>query len=294
MIRKQTPGSNWIYFKIYVARSFSDLILVEISKIINKSKKTCDIEKFFFIRYNDPNYHLRIRVLIKKESSHDSIIKNIYDKLNKYVKNDIIWKIQIDTYIREIERYNPNLIEITESLFSSDSTNAITIIEYINKFCTEDYRWMICLTSIDMYLESFNKDIHEKLQLITSLSNSFKQEFGFSENNKKMKDLNKLYRENRSIIENVLYNKYDEHISILNKKINKRNKDFLSIVSEIKSISRQKKINYTEFIGSYIHMNINRLIPAENRLHELILYDFIKRFYEGEIARKKYLKKVIR
>jgi len=290
MIRKYTPGSEWIYFKIYVARSFADIILLEISKIINKAKKTHEIEKFFFIRYSDPNYHLRLRILVKDRNVYDDIIGIIHTKLDKYVKSDVVWKIQIDTYVREIERYHPSLIEPTESLFSADSVSAIAVIKYIDKFCTEDYRWMICLASIDSYLSSFTNDINTKLQIIASLSTSFKNEFGFTKESKRMKELNKLYRDNRSIIERVLCNNYDKHISILTRHIKDREEVFIQIISEIKSICIIKKIKYSDFIGSYVHMNINRIIPAENRLHELVLYDFVKRFYEGEIARKKYLK----
>jgi hypothetical protein len=36
---------------------------------------------------------------------------------------------------------------------------------------------------------------------------------------------------------------------------------------------------------SYIHMMMNRLFMAKNRMHELIIYDFIRRYYTSENAK---------
>ncbi|BAR50415.1 hypothetical protein TFKS16_0059 [Tannerella forsythia KS16] len=33
-------------------------------------------------------------------------------------------------------------------------------------------------------------------------------------------------------------------------------------------------------------MSLNRLFRSRNRIHELVLYDFMKRYYNGMLARK--------
>jgi thiopeptide-type bacteriocin biosynthesis protein len=37
---------------------------------------------------------------------------------------------------------------------------------------------------------------------------------------------------------------------------------------------------------SYVHMRLNRLFRAEQRAHELVVYDFLSCFYEGRVARQ--------
>jgi thiopeptide-type bacteriocin biosynthesis protein len=42
-----------------------------------------------------------------------------------------------------------------------------------------------------------------------------------------------------------------------------------------------------DVVQSYIHMHVNRLIRSSQRLHELVLYDLLRRHYEGVIARNR-------
>lgn len=39
------------------------------------------------------------------------------------------------------------------------------------------------------------------------------------------------------------------------------------------------QLNIQNYIASYIHMSMNRLFASENRLYELIIYDFLRRYY---------------
>jgi len=52
----------------------------------------------------------------------------------------------------------------------------------------------------------------------------------------------------------------------------------------------KRNINVNDLLKSYLHMMTNRLFYSKNRLHELILYDFMYRYYTSEIARNKYRK----
>jgi len=286
--RKFTPGTEWLYIKIYSSKYYIDHILThEISSIIKKLEKDKIISKFFFIRYEDPHYHLRLRFLTSELKNLSLILEMLCIKLKKYIKNEIVWKIQIDTYEREIERYNKYLINITETLFYIDSKYVIEALKKISEDEKENYKWMLAIKSIDSYLNLFETDISKKLLIIKSMSNSFKLEFSFNDNNSKI--LNNMYREKRHIFEDILFNseKSEDALFIhLSKIIKKRDKELLPVVFEIKNICKNKKLNYINYLGSYIHMNINRIIPSKNRIHELLLYDFIKRCYESEIARK--------
>ena len=41
-----------------------------------------------------------------------------------------------------------------------------------------------------------------------------------------------------------------------------------------------------DLLGAYLHMLLNRLLPTEARLHELVLYDFLHRHYKASLARQ--------
>lgn len=49
--------------------------------------------------------------------------------------------------------------------------------------------------------------------------------------------------------------------------------------------ARRLSRTVTDLVQSYIHMHVNRLIRSSQRLHELVLYDLLRRYYEGQLAR---------
>lgn len=279
------PGSRWIYFKLYTGTKTSDKILgSNISSILRKLNNNGLIKKWFFIRYADPDFHLRIRILVNNESHIGEVIHLFYERLRSPIQNSLIWKIQIDTYNRELERYGNKLIEIAESVFFYDSECSLFIIK---KIVNENHRWMIALKMIDSLLDDFSFDIVKKQMIMEQVSNSFKDEFGFNQYNSKQ--FNIMYREKKKIIESVLNDTItDINFKSLYSPIRKRSKRLIPIIKELNSNSR---VNKKELTISYIHMMLNRLFLSKNRLHELVLYDFMKRYYASEIAKSKYMVK---
>ncbi|TPE18373.1 hypothetical protein FJN16_00780 [Tannerella forsythia] len=89
------------------------------------------------------------------------------------------------------------------------------------------------------------------------------------------------------MIESVLANTIsDKRFGILYNCVLKRSKDICPIVSDIQRICNRYKINIQDLLHSYVHMSLNRLFRSRNRIHELVLYDFMKRYYNGMLARK--------
>ena len=119
--RTFVPGSEWVYFKIYCGSGASDKILLNVVKpAIDSLLEKHLIRKAFFIRFTDPHYHIRFRLHVKdKTDVHPfaEVLKTVYDLLNPFCENGFVWKVQLDTYEREIERYGEDAILTTESVF---------------------------------------------------------------------------------------------------------------------------------------------------------------------------------
>ena len=283
--RKYLPDSEWVYIKIYAGNKTIEKILIEnIPVIINKIKKYSLIEKWFFIRYSDPEFHLRIRFLLKNKQNTGQIIGIINERLMNLVKCDLIWKIQLDTYDRELERYKNELIEEAESIFFTDSECIISIIKKLEN--NENYRWMTALKLVDSLLSDFMFDMKEKQKLLEQLSKSFKTEFGFNEFN--AKQFNSKFRDNKKIIESVLNNSITEEDFIkLLKPIRKRSRELKPVINQLfYKVEKSKNSEVIDsLLSSYIHMTMNRLFMTKNRIHELVLYDFLRRYYTSENAK---------
>ena len=73
--RSFTVGDNWLYYKIYTGSRTSDMILLDIIKPLTESLLNDDvIDKWFFIRYNDPDAHIRLRFLLSENSSLAQVV----------------------------------------------------------------------------------------------------------------------------------------------------------------------------------------------------------------------------
>ena len=272
--RKYPPGSEWTYVKIYAGnKTIEEILAKDITAVTKKIKQYSLIDKWFFIRYSDPEFHLRIRYLSKDKQNSGQVIGLINDRLMKLVKCGLVWKIQLDTYNRELERYRKELMEDSESIFFADSECILSILKMLGN--KENYRWMIALKLIDVFLSDFLFDMEKKQRLLEMLCKSFKAEFGFNEFN--AKQFNVKFRENKKVIESVLNNVITEEDFIkLYKPVRKRSKDLAPIIKQLYSKTEKWKEpeDIDLLLSSYIHMMMNRLFMTKNRMHELILYDF--------------------
>jgi len=277
-------GDDWLYYKIYTGRKTTDYILVEVLKpIIEKLIENKIIINWFFIRYEDPKHHIRLRFNLSNDKNLCLIIDSLKDSLKNLIEQDLVWKVQIDTYQREIERYGEKTIELAEELFFIDSQLIVIFLSLIEGNEGEEIRWLFSLYAIDILLDNFNYSKENKLFLLEQLKTGFGNEFGMNRNLKKQLD-NK-YRIERKKIETFLDLDKDtnsEYILIL---------ESLEIYSHnlrpiAKRILQQKEnLKLDNLISSFIHMTMNRLFVSKNRFHEMVVYDFLYRYYKSMVAR---------
>ncbi|MCD7977609.1 MAG: thiopeptide-type bacteriocin biosynthesis protein [Tannerellaceae bacterium] len=246
------------------------------------------MQKWFFLRYADPEPHLRIRFFFEDSNHLSELQQLLYKKLNPLIQENMIWKIQIDTYVRELERYGENKIEEAEALFHHDSECTLKALRIINKLPDENYRWLFSIKMIDTFLDDFSLETQRKIKIMEQLNSSFKKEFGFNEFNSKQ--FNIKYRSYKKSIEAILEDKMKDDIiwKKLNLLIHLKSSNSKYTILQIKEKLKKENLDIEYLISSYIHMMMNRIFRSRNRVHELIIYDFMDRYYKSKVARSKY------
>jgi thiopeptide-type bacteriocin biosynthesis protein len=283
-------GSEWLFYKIYCGVKTADFILTsKIKSITEKLFSLGIIDKWFFIRYSDPESHIRIRFHITNLQRLGDILQLINNELNPLIDQNFIFKLTTDSYIRELDRYGDNSIELVEGLFSNDSIFVIDILSKLKGDNVDKIRWQIALISIDSFLNDFNLILDEKYNLIESLRNSFFKEHGGDKNLKI--SLDSKFRNLRVDVENALENakwKEEKYSSIVCF-IKKRSELNSPIVKEIIEIIKSDKLNIelNDLLSSIMHMNLDRLFVGRNRTNEFVVYDLLARHYKSKIVRKK-------
>jgi thiopeptide-type bacteriocin biosynthesis protein len=286
--RKFLPGSEWLYYKIYCGSKTADEILLScIRPLTEELLSSSLIDKWFYIRYNDPDFHLRVRFHVSGTHNTGKVIESFLHYIGVMDKEGLIWKLQMDTYQREMERYGNALIVPAEDLFFADSKMKLEFLSLTEGDEREKLRWLWALRGTDELLTDFNYTLAEKYELLQLLKEIFAREF----NADKMlyRQLNQQYTDNRALIQQVMENPVSPAnpvkplIEIYTVYREEMGKAAMQIISS--TGNEEKKTGLNNLLGSYIHMSLNRLFLSEPRLHEMVIYDLLCSWYRGLIKR---------
>lgn len=280
--QRQFPlGSEWVYIKIYLSERIADHILEHpIQNLVTELKKKNLISKWFFIRYNDPNPHLRIRFHLNTGNNlalADTILL-INTHIGPLLTEDKVSKIQYDTYERELERYGANNIENCENIFYLHSELILHLLPAIKSDLGKETRWLIAMKVVNEILSVFDFDLSEKINFVKSARDCFIEEFKKYKNVKISMDKN--YREKQRIIRDFFDPNKDStseiHALLLDHQ-NLINRFYLQCKYRIGSKRQQSAI-----IASIIHMFLNRIFSFSQREQEMAIYHFLLKFMKTE------------
>jgi thiopeptide-type bacteriocin biosynthesis protein len=254
---------------MYTGIKTADIILEEVIKPLTEHfQKENYISKWFFIRYNDPKPHIRIRFELINSKDNDSILTQINESLKEFIASGEISNYQIDTYNREIERYGSKTMASAEELFYKNSEFTLECLQL-----DDEEKIIAVIFHIDKVLDQLNLSITEKLEWIKDFNQGFKQEFNADK--KLNSQLDKKYRNFiPQYFDFLESNDYSEFRSIIISTIEKSKLALQNIVSE-------SDHNFLQvFFQSIFHMNINRMFVSNQRLFEMIIYDYLHRYYK--------------
>lgn len=276
-------GDEWLYYKIYCGARTSDTILTEaIKPVAEEFLEKGWIDSWFFIRYADPDFHIRIRFHLQDVKYIGHSILKINTALQKYVKQHIIYKIQTDTYVRELERYGRDTMVVSEELFFYDS---VMLLDGMERIEDEELYFLFVVKAIDSLLNSFDYNNKEKLELVSQNSLAFKREF----NADKLlnKQLDKKYRGLKNKLTSFLERDYmDEDYSILDQIIDYKAKKSVLAIQKIRNKCQEEELEMPldDLLSSYIHMLVNRAFRSKQRFYELVCYDFLLRYQKTQVS----------
>jgi lantibiotic biosynthesis protein len=292
--RKFSPGSEWLYYKLYCGIKTADKILLDAVKPLTEQLlQEKLIDKWFFIRYNDPAFHIRLRLHISDSSKMGDVINATHQCLAPFEKDGYVWKLQLDTYSRELERYGMNAIDLAEDFFYYDSVALLKMLDLTWGDEREKIRWLWALRSVDELLNCFQFTLDEKLSLLTVMKDSFAKEFNMDKSLRLQ--LNNKSRDNKLKIEQIMDNTRDAENELypLIEVLIDKSKYLRPIAEKLQKLQHSGALHVAipDLLNSYIHMVLNRITTSNPRLHEMVIYDFLFRHYQSQKARQKMVLK---
>lgn len=281
ILSSQPENSNWVYLKLYCGVGSVDKIFEQgIKEIVETGIKSNLIDSWFFIRYRDPDFHIRIRFQLSYTDKGSEFLAILRQYVQPLEADEYIWKSEFAQYEPEGERYAAIGIKNAERLFYSDSSMYLKFLDNVAFEERENVKWLFTVRAVDNWLEVFGLDILQKRALIERMRDNFAKEFGINQTYKRQLD-NK-YRSFRNDI-----NFYLEGNSPLTENLlDSRAEAIKTIIPSWEKVSFNEDSSEYTCLSGIIHMTINRFMTRQPRLHELLIYDFLLRSYISYIARK--------
>jgi len=265
--RSFLPGEEWLYIKLYAHYSLTDEILLSfIMPVVKKHKKDNPDFKWFFIRYLDPGFHLRLRFFTGEKPSHE-LLSDLMRKLQPWTRAGKVSDVVLDSYQRELEKYSVSLIAEAESFFYRD-TEFILAVFSANELNT-NFKLAFAVNSSLQIIRGFIADKKERSEFLNEALNNLSAEF--SRDKEVVRKLDVRYRKfQKQIVEN------QQSLALQKKK--KADVDFKRmtqlLVAQIEGWDNTTRYN---LLINLVHLHINRIFENTPREYEYLIYHFMKK-----------------
>lgn len=251
------PGDEWLYFEIYCHQNRSNMILNSINNEFIQHYKGM-MEKWFFIRYEYPKAHIRLRLNAK--NSQYELIQSLRSALNPLCDEGFVSDIQIKTYFRETERYGDAGLELIEHLFFADSEYVVSLLNDVYDIPKIYNR---TLYFMQMVLNNWLPDIDDQIIFTKKMTDNLSSEFAL--NSHMLKEINSNYKK--------LKLPADLKSSLPFKKLIKEYDNIFHLI-KLDGNHRTK----TSIFADILHLHINRIFYSKQRYHEMVLYQYLTKF----------------
>lgn len=256
--RTYFPFCDWLFFKFYGPKERQEELLNYWKGFwLNLPTELLNQSKMFYMRYNDINDHIRIRVNCNSIENNFSLyllaVQNLFPKLTQ---DGIISDIDISSYKPEVNRYGgPELIGCAEKIFCKES-----LLFMNHSIGLSDNEKVICATYLVLYyLNHFFKDESTRVSfLLENYTGKYKKEF-------KNLPIDLPVEYTKSL--NGVASELDRYAFF--EGMDKYLKTYLEVYNRFGSTD---DIYNTKFnlVGSFLHLSMNRLNGIDREFEEKV------------------------
>jgi thiopeptide-type bacteriocin biosynthesis protein len=178
--------------------------------------------------------------------------------------------VQLDTYNREIERYQANYMELSESFFFFDSRMFLNAFAQLNLEEDEgELRMLYALENVEGWFNTFQLSLHQRVSLVQAAAGGLGEEF---DSGVKI-ELDQQYRTQRRRIQQAAIPQCLK--SLLDCRLEE-------VRTEAAGYSAGRLLDN---LPHYLHMSLNRWFATDQRLQEFTVYYFLQKRYAEKLKR---------
>lgn len=276
----QAPAGQWLFAKLYVGpRIEDDFIVGPMAEFVQSVQGEALLDDWFFIRYRDPDPHLRLRLSGKGEVLTSVVLPRLYAWASDETRRGRARKFSIDTYEPEVQRYGGEAgVSLAEALFGADSRAVVRLLGLLRGLAPGAAggvdRTLIAVLTCDDLLAGLGLSARARLEW-------------YGENTRATPASADAYRAHGKLLQALLESGDARHLWIdggdvgiaqgITDTLAQRRAEIARIAGSLRERSAGGVLSRppAEIYGSYLHMHCNRLLgiaaEAERKVMELLV-----------------------
>lgn len=281
--RRFPPGSEWLYVNLYGPIGSADRVLVDhVGPLVRSLRQAGSIDRWFFIRYADPGRHLRVRFHGRPRDLLADALPALHEAMASPLAEGLLYRISIDTYEREIERYGGlEGVELMEQVAEVDSDAAIDILG--NPLGAVGRRHLAVASVAALYADA-GLSLEARRECCVRLRTTWAtgpRALGAR--------LAVEEREERAALEEIVAGLERDDGAPAVAALRKRSPGQEPILRRLRGLDDESLLEqpFNDVMCSLAHMAVNRLLKRGANHDELRVHDALARIYEAQLARRR-------
>jgi thiopeptide-type bacteriocin biosynthesis protein len=259
-------GSEWLFVKLYCQNTFEDDLIAYSLRTFAEEVLSAGLAKeWFFIRYNDPDAHIRFRLRGEPEQIIGSLLPKLCTWATELMAEEFCSRFVFDTYEREVERYGGMAgIEMAESIFAADSWTVTQLFYLMQERVLQLDRLILAILSVDNLLASLGLSEAGRLQWLRQHVTS-------------RNEVGQEYRQRKVVLRSLL----GDVRHLLNEPggesvlqvFEAQRKRLAPVAASLVEMEGQGKLTQTldTLYNSFVHMHCNRLFRSDQSFERRVL-----------------------
>ncbi len=274
--RLRLIGSDWLYAKLYSGRSrHDDLLAGPVREFVQQAVQKGLVTNWFFIRYADPEPHLRLRLRGEPAKLLAEVLPAFAAWGHALVDSGLMRNFVLDSYDREIERYGGlQGMELAECIFEADSSAVTAITALRISRALELSPVDLALHTVDDLLLHLGLKATERLNLYRMLRQGQEKQFG-GQVERLRKNFHNYRKTAQRIVGDPVWVVEQRGGQQLQDCLQQRATQLYELGRQLKTLEEQGKLEISrrDFLGSCVHMHCNRLLGVNRQQEFEVMYD---------------------
>jgi thiopeptide-type bacteriocin biosynthesis protein len=150
-----------------------EIISGPLRSLVSSLERAGCFDRWFFIRYTDPDPHLRIRFRAAQSQAAGRLLGDALAWSRDLVRRGLATNVTVDSYDREIERYGgPDAIDAAELIFTANSTVAAELLAAMDEGTIALDPRVVAVFGLDTLYRQWGLDLDERMRWLPHVADS--------------------------------------------------------------------------------------------------------------------------